>query len=106
MSRVQPPGRLPSLGGSPFGAKTPGCGHVRAPAGMYASMLNGWLVKWLVKVVPVVESVQSGPGADTRFTSFCIKQVYAGGGDVLLCITWVVCAASAAARPFTPSQPP
>src|SRR5438876_10335738 len=45
MSRVQPPGRLAGSGGSPFGAKTPGCGHVRALAGMKASIWNGALTK-------------------------------------------------------------
>src|SRR2546425_12816471 len=53
MSRVQPPGRLPSLGGRPVGAKTPGCGQVRASFGMTASMLNGLFVKWLANVVSV-----------------------------------------------------
>src|SRR2546421_3248499 len=79
MSRVHPPERLLGLGGRPFGAKTPGCGQVRASFGMYCSMLKGVLRKWLVKVVLVVVSVQSaGSGGDVRLTSFCSKQWYGG----------------------------
>src|SRR5437764_11076271 len=98
MSRVQPPGRLVGLGVSPFGAKTPGCGHVRALGGMKVSIRNGAFTKWLVKGVAVVVSVQSaGSGGDVRLTSFCIRHVYA----VPPCPIWAVCAASACARPLT-----
>src|SRR5438874_943027 len=103
MSRVHPPERLLGLGGRPFGAKTPGCGQVRASFGMYCSMLKGVLRKWLVKVVLVVVSVQSaGSGGDVRLTSFCSKQWY-GAPACPICVVWP---ASALARPLTASQPP
>ena len=76
MSRVHPPGRLDGLGGRPFGAKTPGCGQVRALAGMYVSMPNGAFGKWLVNVVAVVVSVHVAvSGGEVRLTSFCKRQV-------------------------------
>src|SRR5438552_13164431 len=106
MSRVQPPGRLLGLGSSPVGANTPGCGHVRASFGMYCSIEKGAFVKWLTNVVPVVVSVQSadsGEGA-VRLTSFCNRQSY--GVRDAASPTSSVCASSALARPFTPSQPP
>jgi hypothetical protein len=78
MSRVQPPGRLLGLGAKPFGANTPGCGHVRASFGMYASIENGAFGKWLTNAGdPTVVSAQSaGSGGDVRLTSFCSRQWY------------------------------
>src|SRR5690349_10710442 len=104
MSRVQPPGRLLGLGVSPFGANTPGCGHVRASFGMYASIENGAFLKWLVNAGdPGVASAQSaGSGGDVRLTSFWKRQLKIFPAS----LTCSVCAASAFARPLTPSQPP
>jgi hypothetical protein len=61
-------------------------------------------VKALANDVPVVVSVHvvaSGDG-DVNFTSFCFRQLY----GTPACVTCVVWAASALARPLTPSQPP
>ncbi len=103
MSLVHPPGRLLGLGVRPFGANTPGCGHVRASFGMNASIENGAFGKWLLNAVPVLVSVQSaGCGGDVRLTSFCSRQLYRSPFWPI----WFVRAASAFARPFTPSQPP
>src|SRR4029077_2115505 len=77
--------------------------------------LNGLLVKWLVKAVAVVLSVQSAArGGEGRVTAFWSKQVYAcegrhpacGVGKQVSCVTWIVWAAGALARPLTPSHPP
>src|SRR2546422_11253879 len=109
MSRVQPPGRLASLGSSPFGAKTPGCGQVLALEGIYSSIEKGVLPKWLLNgvlllagTVPVVSSHVASSGGDVRFTSFCRRQLKVDP-SCLICSVW---AASALARPFTPSQAP
>src|SRR5580765_1001812 len=103
MSLVHPPGRLAGLGVRPFGANTPGCGHVRASFEMYCSIEKGALVKWLENGAPVLVSVQSdGCGGDVRFTSFCSRQLYRRPFWPI----WFVRAASAFERPFTPSQPP
>jgi hypothetical protein len=76
----------------PLGANTPGGGQVVADAGMKSSMVNGWLVKWLVNVVGVVVSVQvAGSGGEVRLTSFCSRQSY--GTPAWL--TWMVRAAGA-----------
>ena len=49
----------------------PGVGHVFAHAGMYWSIVNGLLPNALVKVAPVVMSVQvEGSGGEARLTSF------------------------------------
>ena len=73
MSRVQPPGRLLGLGGRPFGAKTPGCGQVRASGGRNASIANGSFVKWLA--IPCAASVHvTESGGEVRLTSFCSRQ--------------------------------
>ena len=38
-------------------------------------MVNGWLLKWLVNVVPVVVSVQvADSGGEVRLTSFWSRQ--------------------------------
>src|SRR5215831_3175241 len=88
------------------GPNTSGDGHVFAVGGMYVSIWNGAFVKWLVNappVLPVVESLHSAlSGGEVRFTSSCLRQEYAFPAW----LTCVVCAASALARPFTPSQPP
>jgi hypothetical protein len=61
------------------------------------------LEKWLLNAVPVVVSVQVVlSGGDVRLTSFWSRHWY----GVPLWPTWRVCAASACARPVTPSQPP
>src|SRR5512133_2329423 len=101
MSRVQPPGRLLGLGSRPFGAKTPGCGHVRASFGMYCSIENGAFTKWLANGGVVFVHVADN-GGDVKFTSFWSRHWYAAPD----CPTCVVCEASAFARPLTPSQPP
>src|SRR5437764_1663377 len=99
MSRVQPPA-TPVAGVTPFAAKTPGGGHVVAVDGISASIANGWFVKWLVNVAPVVVSLQSaGCGGAVRLTSCCIRQLNATS-FAFTCFTAV------AGRPLTPSQPP
>src|SRR6266550_3727966 len=110
MSRVQPPGRLAGLGRRPFGANTPGCGQVRASFGIYASIENGELAKWLLNgvlvaagTVPVVsvQVVARGVG-DVRLTSFCRRQAKTAP----FCLICSVVAALALLRPLTPSQVP
>jgi hypothetical protein len=58
MSRVQPPVRLASFGSEPFGKKPPGCGQVRALAGMNAPMSKSVFVKGLENGAAVVASLQ------------------------------------------------
>ena len=91
----------------PFaGPNTSGDGHVFAVGGMKSSIWNGAFVNALVNGPPVVPAVESehvaASGGLVRFTSSCLRQVYAFPAW----LTCVVCAASALARPFTPSQPP
>src|SRR5947209_1420134 len=104
MSRVQPPG-VPVPFAQPFGRANswPGCGHVVSDGAMKSSIVNHVFGKWLTNVVAVVRSVQSaGSGGEVRLTSFCIRHVY-GEPPCPICVVW---AASAFARPFTPTQPP
>ncbi len=99
---MQPPGRLSGLGGRAF-VPADGAGQVRVVAGMKESIWNGEFVKWLPKVAAVVESTQSEDnGGEVRLKSFCSKHVYGAPAWP----TWIVCAESAFARPFTPSHPP
>src|SRR5262245_1076116 len=101
MSSVQPPG-LPVPARKPCVANAPtGFGHVVAFEGIGSVIANGALVKALVKVAPVTESVQvAGSAGGARLTSFCSRHVY----GVPVWLTWRVFAASAAERPSTPSQ--
>src|SRR4029077_13393985 len=101
MSFVHPPARLALLGRRPFGANgLPGCGQVCALAGMYASMLNGLLVKCIPAVVSVAAAQSAGNGGEVRLTSFWSRQAYAAPA-------WLICVELVAlARPLTPSQPP
>jgi hypothetical protein len=70
---------------------------------MKSSIRNGSLVKWLSNGVAVVVSWQVAlRGGVARLTSSCSRHVK----GVPAWLTWVVCAASALARPLTPSQPP
>src|SRR3954449_3360931 len=103
MSRVQPPGDpVPFL--NPFAELNAAFGfggHVVSAGLMKSSIVNGAFTKWLVNVVPVVESVHVA-GSDARLTSFCIRHVYG-------CPAWLTCvffSAGAAVSPCTPSQPP
>src|SRR5215831_16937742 len=104
MSAVQPPGspvpfRNPWLAKAPFGF-----GQVVADDGMNESTANGAFVNTFggeevgAAWKPVVQPDENS----ARLTSFCSRHVYGAPAWE----TCVVCAASAFARPFTPSQPP
>ena len=96
---MQPPA-TPAPLATPFAAKTPGAGHVVAADAINESIANGWFVKWLVNVEPVVVSVQSaGWGGDVRLTSCCGRQLSATP-LAFTCLTGVF------GNPLTPSQPP
>src|SRR3954449_4794327 len=103
MSRVQPPGD-PEPFLNPFGELNAAFGfggHVVSAGLMKSSIVNGAFRKWLVNVVPVVESVHVA-GSAARLTSFCIRHVY-GRPPSLTC---VFLSAGAVLSPRTPSQPP
>src|SRR6266516_760638 len=102
MSRVQPPGR-PVPFATPGGCAnaSEGFGHVVAVAGMNLSIVKNVFVNALAMLC--AESVHVAlSGGDVRLTSFCNRQEYAAPAWS----TCVVCAVSALAIPFTPSQPP
>src|SRR5262249_4485625 len=85
------------------GPNTVGFGQVTSCGWMKASIWNGAFVNALVNDGVTVESVHvAASGGDVRLTSSCCRQLNA----VPLWFTCVVCAASALARPLTPSQPP
>src|SRR5689334_24463556 len=104
MSSMHPPGWPAPIAtpGGPDGR--PGAGQLVAVGATTSSIAKGRFGKALSNDDAVVVSVHvaaSGDG-DVNFTSFCFRQVY----GFPPCPTWAVWAASALARPLTPSQPP
>jgi hypothetical protein len=106
MSRVHPPGEpVPFSQPLPCANASSGFGgHVVSVGASQSSIVNGALTKWLMKLPPGVPGVESEhvAGSAARFTSLIFRQLYAFPAS----LTWVVCAASAFAVPFTPSQAP